>query len=332
MEKGKVDMEQIRRYVRGELSSREMYALERQAEADPMLMDIIRGMEEAPLSAHTDNLADIRSRLATRTGNQATPPVRRLAPAGRWAIAASILAVLSVGTWWFMHEDTAPQRHEAQVAAAPVPPPNAEREVDTPSPEAIAEAEPPIPAAEAASEENQPEQPREERLAMAIPVPVDARTTSSAAESVAVVGYGAQRSLAAKATTEATAPPTNGALARRGEAIATRGLHAMAAGDRAVHDAAPQREIAHNPNDPMPKDGWEAYWKYVKNAVKTAPENEGSVDLTFRVADNGRPKDVVVVKTTNEKLNKFATLIVRDGPAWVPGKNGETKVTLTVAF
>src|SRR5690606_3090789 len=118
MEKGKIDMELIRRYIRGELTPREMYALERHAQTDPMLMDIILGMEEETLAVHDDNLADIRKRIANRTG-QRRATTRRLATAQRWAIAASILAVLWVGTWWFAREGHVEKRRKATVAAIP---------------------------------------------------------------------------------------------------------------------------------------------------------------------------------------------------------------------
>src|SRR5690606_527233 len=101
MEKGKVDLELIRRYVRGELTPREMYALERQAQDEQMLMDIILGMEQEAPQVHGDNLADIRKRIAERF-RRPRAASRRLMPAQRWAIAASILAVLTVGMWWFI--------------------------------------------------------------------------------------------------------------------------------------------------------------------------------------------------------------------------------------
>lgn len=107
MEKGKVDMELIRRYVRGELPPREMYAVERQAEAEPMLMDIILGMEADSLADHDSHLADLRQRITARTttGPQKMA-VRRLAPVQRWALAASILTVFTVGVWWFTRNNT----------------------------------------------------------------------------------------------------------------------------------------------------------------------------------------------------------------------------------
>src|SRR3546814_12672253 len=104
MEKDKVDMELIRGYIRGELTPREMYALERQAQADPMLMDIILGMEQEALDVHDDNLAAIRKRIAERTERRRTI-VRPLVHAQRWAIAAALLAVITVGMWLFTREE-----------------------------------------------------------------------------------------------------------------------------------------------------------------------------------------------------------------------------------
>src|SRR5690606_20432678 len=138
MEKHRVDMELIRRYIRGELTPREMYALERQAQADPMLMDIILGMEQEALDVHDDNLADIRKRIAERTG-QRRATTRRLATAQRWAIAASILAVLSVGTWWFTREGHVEKQREATVAAIPAEAPE-ETPESGPSPRSTAPA------------------------------------------------------------------------------------------------------------------------------------------------------------------------------------------------
>lgn len=98
MKKGKVDIGLIKRYIRGELSPREMYALERQAQDDPALMDVILGMEGEREEVHEANLEAIRKRMVARTGQGR---VRRLTSAQRWAIAASVLVAFTLSTWWF---------------------------------------------------------------------------------------------------------------------------------------------------------------------------------------------------------------------------------------
>ena len=209
MEKGKVDMELIRRYVRGELSPREMYALERQAQADPMLMDIILGMESDTLAAHDSHLVDVRQRIAARTASE--PPktvVRRLAPTQRWAVAASILAILTVGTWWFTRYDTTTQREDTLAAVQEAAPQQQMEKQSAPEPapigvESEADATPPRTPAAIAKATTEPAAVQEaptiaptpeaeapkttkikvERLAMA---PLNARTNATPLDSIAI--------------------------------------------------------------------------------------------------------------------------------------------------
>jgi len=324
MEKGNVDMELIRRYIRGELTPREMYALERQAQADPMLMDIIVGMEQETLDVHGDNLADIRKRIAGRAGQRQTV-IRRLAPAQRWAIAASLLAVLTVGTWWFVREDTVEQ-HEATVAttskrvskapeapAEPSPEPEApaakEREVDT-TPQATARI------ASAEAEVMEYVEKKEERLAMATP------KADTGAEKSTLNAAAAR--LAAAAIDSPVVVVNEQALASRKDGINNRPAAAQA--------AIPDKAISEKQGGPMPTDGWDAYRKYLKDAVKPAQGQKGTVDLIFAIDDDGRPIDIEVTQTTNKDLNTFAILVVRDGPRWLTGASGKRKVALQVKF
>ena len=343
MEKGKVDMELIRRYIRGELTPREMYALERQAQADPMLMDIILGMEQETSDVHNANLADIRERITERSG-QRRVAIRRLAPAQRWAIAASILAVLTVGTWWFTRDDTTEQQREATIAAAPeevrpdaakeaAPPPEpvpliAEREADA-APQRAPTAAPSAGEPAAAAEQ---EERKEERLAVVTP---KADRDEGPLDSVVVVGYsGQKRSVLTGAASRMAAADTpvrvnEEVLAGRTNNIRIRGVGPTPTGNRlSLSDTG----ATERPGDPAPQDGWPAYRQYLKNAVKLAPGKGGTVVLSFTVDDSGRPAAVAVVETSDVALNKFAALIVRDGPRWAPGANNERDVTLRVEF
>lgn len=338
MEKHKVDMELIRRYIRGELTPREMYALERQAQADPTLMDIILGMEQEALVVHDDNLADIRKRIADRTGQrQAT--TRRLATVQRWAIAASILAVLSVGTWWFAREGHVEKQHEAAVATISAEAPE-ETPESGPSPRPIASVtdskadsapQRALEAPAAAVAKKEKEVSKEERLAVVTP-----KADTGLLDQVVVVGYGAQPqsnltgavARVAEAEIDTTVSSGEPLLAARSDGIR---VHSVSARQHAVRPSVTEQEITENPHQPKPKTGWVAYRQYLREAVKPAPR-QGTVALTFRVDDDGRPTGIAVVETTNEQLNKFAILVVRDGPLWLPGTNGGRDVTLRVVF
>ncbi|MFB2119673.1 carboxypeptidase-like regulatory domain-containing protein [Parapedobacter sp. 2B3] len=409
MEKGNVDMELIRRYVRGELTPREMYALERQAQTDPMLMDIILGMEQEAPHVHSDNLADIRKRIAERAAQPRTSS-RRLAPAQRWAIAASVLAVLTVGTWWFTRENTLPERESVAASSKEI-----RQEA---APEIAPSTEPgPSPAEREASAA-----PQQLRTA-----PSTAAASREQEDSVVVVGYGTQRKSAVVGAVTRLAAKENDtpfivgdqALASRTDGIRIRGIgiprHAVhpqpiigKVVDETTHeplagvtiqvtdehtvatdklgrfmaldtsqtltaryigyetqtvriDGRDSVTIALRPNEtglsevvvvgygqrrrrteaenvehteskPIPKDGWDAYRRYLKDAMKLAQGQEGTVHLVFTVDDEGRPTAIKVTETTNNKLNAFATLVVRDGPRWLPGANGERTATLQLTF
>lgn len=312
MEKDKVDMELIRRYVRGELTPREMYAVERQAQANPMLMDIILGMEQEMPDVHSDNLADIRRRIAKRTGRRQTA-ARRLTPAQRWTVAASILAVLTMGTWWFTRQEAVEQR-EATIAAAPE---EAPRET-APETQSVPEPVPPIAKPEASVSERK--ETKDERIAVAA-------TPKAYADAGTPDSGEAARIVAAE-------PDTSGRVSEQVLAAHADGMgfQGMSARQQTARPLAAAKERVEKRGEPTPENGWDAYRQYLKDAMKLAPDEKGKIDLTFTVDDDGRPTEITVAATTNEQLNAFAVLIVRDGPRWLPGTNDERKVTLQLTF
>ena len=82
----------IQRYLKGELSAREMHQLEKTALEDPFLADALEGLEkQAPASQDAD-LDDLRTRLGTRVAE----PVKRRALFFRspWLRAAAALILL----------------------------------------------------------------------------------------------------------------------------------------------------------------------------------------------------------------------------------------------
>lgn len=97
MDKPEYDMKRIRKYLRGELPAREMYDLERQAQDDPFLMDLMEGMELAGDDAvHQANLDEIQHHVQGQVERKAT--VRSFASAWRkWAVAASVVLVGGIG-------------------------------------------------------------------------------------------------------------------------------------------------------------------------------------------------------------------------------------------
>lgn len=108
MSKPGVDIEQIEKYLNGELDAQAMHRLERQALDNPFLAEALEGYQQAGKSQRT-NLADLSARLNQRTKKKETLviPMRYL------SAAASVLIICSAGIWWFTRINTA--QHPAKV-------------------------------------------------------------------------------------------------------------------------------------------------------------------------------------------------------------------------
>jgi len=358
MERDKVDIGLIRRYVRGELSPREMYALERRAQDDPLLMDIILGMEREAQEIHEANVTDIRKRIALRTGRGRT---RQLTPFQRWAVAASVLLALTISTLWFTRQDMLEQSQPTLATTstdtgAQFP----EQSTTTPKSRVAgetAEAKP-TPQSTVPAMEDQVA-PTSKRLAV---VPTEETETADIepAKALAATAIPAMDSPARDTTPLRTAEALSGrvsGVALRREAANSRmaenvremaadslvgtvvdgetqtplqGLDTTALSEVVVvgYGKKSKRETT---SQPEPTNGWRAYNRYLKQGVKSA-EDTGTVTLTFTVDDDGSPTGIQVVHTTHPALVEWAIRLVREGPKWKPSKNGERNVELQVRF
>jgi hypothetical protein len=97
----KPNISQIRKYLNGELDARAMYELERQAQDDPFLMDVIKGMEDG--ENHQHSLDTIERLIDQRVQQDKT----RVIPIYRyWPAAACLLIALGIGSWWLTRNTT----------------------------------------------------------------------------------------------------------------------------------------------------------------------------------------------------------------------------------
>lgn len=191
MGKDKVDIGLIRRYIRGELTPAEMYALERQAQDDPAMMDVILGMESETEEVHGANMEDLRRRIASRTRHGR---VRRLAPIQRWAIAATLLVGFSLGTLWFTQWRSFEQKPE--VASTPTdsgeqrlaPYGTSESHDETASEDAVK-----VPQSEISVRE-EPKAVKQDQKRLALQTKKQAQTTDTL-DQVVVVGFGRQKKM-----------------------------------------------------------------------------------------------------------------------------------------
>jgi len=89
--------------------------------------------------------------------------------------------------------------------------------------------------------------------------------------------------------------------------------------------------------EPEPVDGWTNYNRYMANNInlpadlKSGHEN-GEVQISFDVNDNGEPVNVKVDKSLCKKCDEEAVRLVKQGPKWRQ-KNKKTKrAILTIPF
>ncbi len=99
---------QIKKYLEGKLDTRAMYELERRALDDPFLMDAMEGYETA------GNQNKASAELAAALQHRLQKPKGRIISLSTLAMAASVVAVLTVGGWWIFSR---PAINKAQIAA-----------------------------------------------------------------------------------------------------------------------------------------------------------------------------------------------------------------------
>jgi len=112
----KHDIEQIRKYLNGELDERAMFDLERRAQADPFLWDTLKGMESDD-GSHQTNLDEIDRLIDKRVEKDK----KRIIPL--WTIvsvAASLFIVLGIGGWLLTRQTEKPAIALNQVKKAPL--------------------------------------------------------------------------------------------------------------------------------------------------------------------------------------------------------------------
>lgn len=305
------DISLIRKYLNGELDARAMYELERQAEHDPQLRDMLAGMEMAPPEEHAANLADIRQRLQARITAEKVP-VRRIY-FGRWAAAASVLLVLSIATLFLLRREPGP---EPQTVSAPAAAP----EVEEVTPEA-AESEKPLLARALPEEVAEKGEPVAEHQEVPDPLRDPAPQTLN---EVVVVGYGAQKKESVTGAVTAVSPQdtlsvnANNALAGRVSGIVIRGSNSRnndTSQPQVLDEMVVSRKNTLKKAEPV--NGWKAYRDYLREQAVTAGNKRAAVTVAFRVDTTGAPVQIRIVKSNaDESTNQQAINLIQNGARW----------------
>ena len=101
MSNSNYDIAYLKKYVNGELSPTEMYALEREAQRDPMLADILMGIE---MDQNKTVITTINNQIAQRIEKDNSAKIK-VFDWKRLSIAAAAVIVLGVGLLLYRQQD-----------------------------------------------------------------------------------------------------------------------------------------------------------------------------------------------------------------------------------
>lgn len=83
-----------------------------------------------------------------------------------------------------------------------------------------------------------------------------------------------------------------------------------------------------------PVDGWDKLFAYIKTNNSFAHEKKTGqvVELSFRIAKDGSPADIKVVKAADSKYEEEAIRLILNGPKWEVPKKSRSRMTFQIDF
>jgi TonB family protein len=345
--------EMLQKYLAQSLSPAEMHAVEKAMLDAPFHTEAMEGWVSVPEATPAD-LADLRARLQARVQPRQRQ-VRLLAPALR--VAAAVVALV-VAVWWGRgqwltqgEQATMAKNETAEVSGAVVPMPQdtpdsgmvlakpvTEPENKIKNPKLAEEQKEDLALAQKA--ENQPIE-RESELVQPEVKPVSRIKASTPADSLrGQADELATNSPPAKAPEAELAKPK--ALANRDEQSGALGAtsqrnrkeQAKPAGSTEDLTAVEKKQAdATNKLAPQlaaqPKDGWEAFRAYVRQAAKPGPA--GKVVLAVTITEQGKVGSQTVTQSLDKFRDREAKRLVARYEGWLPAtQNGRALATQLV--
>lgn len=368
MKSNQPDIYLIRKYLNGELDAKAMYKLERQAQDDPMLMDMIMGMEGDHQDADEVSLSEIDDLIRKRVQESKTVKIFAWKP---WAAAASLIFAFMAAFWMFRSPQSPPAKQQMQVKqAAPAEQKNAPVENKAPAPVILPKT--PLQHIQIAKSSVKTMKPELAKISAAIaaaPAPfdqvpakvvVDSAAIARAAElnqyagnatakqlnEVVVVGYGVAKKKEVTSAVSTVKPALNTSpVALQGKTPGT-----MITGDQSMNEVVTvgygikrnnkslQETVVTKNNikasgEAQPAIGWKAYKKYLKENAVLGDGTKGTVVITFSVSTDGLPANLKIVKSLSGEADKMAVSLIYGGSRWIAGKDDPAEeITVKVKF
>ena len=340
----------ILRYLKGEMSPQQMYALEKAALKDPFLAEAIEGFEGAISSTGEENIRKELQSLKAGMDKRSSSKIMAISNYSWIKIAAAAVVIIAAGIFTYtsllpspdgsvlaeqkttsMQEAPSPALKKNDAAAAatieksraiPPPPPTPERE-ETMKPVLSSKQKTPgvnndVGAIRKKNRETFSEKEAEQEE--------DAHAGRT--DSIIVRGYASAPANALQKESS-TAARKAGMKEKKelpaavsSDAMISKELSGKAAGIAITKDA-------------VPKPGWAAFDQYITANKKMALDDtvkNGEVVLSFRVRGKGKPENITVEKSLSAFYDKEAIRLLGEGPSWKLLKSGKAKVSVTIHF
>lgn len=294
-------------YIQGNRKGKEAHRVEKEAMKDPFLADALEGYEKTQ-GNHQREVAKLQrevTRLQKRITNKSANKKPNHLKA--WGIAASILIVVGMGTWYLLGDSLFTKEiYSADILM---------EESELP---AIASIE--LPEANSDSIEIIPQ---ENSLAQVTKKDIEKKDTPKP-EPIVI-----QEDMEVMAEAE--------------EVVTTamsRTITEVSASDTLKNAAVPERQQAkvstENISNPYPTVGMEAYMEYIQRNLKRPTDEEcsnakGPVVVMFKIGQSGRPYNIRVTQGLCSSINQEAIRLIINGPDWKKGATSD-EATITINF
>jgi len=338
----KSDISLIASYLNGELDDRAMYQLERRAQEDPALMDMLIGMEASKEHDDQIDFSTIDQMISNRI--QENKSVKMLSWKS-WVVAASLLLISGITGFLLLRK---PQqiRHDHTLTAI------RKKQAESVIQGTIVEPKSPVHQEDVAilrkhSPLRLPEKPlpvvRDSNTIAAVSVARDSDIFSGQAlNEIVVTGYVAKRKtdITSSSTTMSRPADRQETLAGRVAGIRIRGTNSGEEVNDTLFDTQQSlNEVVVLSTGKKaalrayPLIGWEAYKKYLQQQATLNVGTTGKVTLAFTIDAAGNPVKIRIVKGINDALNNRAIHLVLSGSRWNRGgKDVNKEIRLKIKF
>jgi outer membrane biosynthesis protein TonB len=351
----------IRKYLNGELDASAMYQLERQAQDDPMLMDVIIGMESEDPNGDEVHLNEINQRIKDHVQKK---QVKKIIPWKSWTVAASLLLAVCFITFRLIQgqeevrvagqQKISHKQEKVQIAGdQSISVKNKIKEVN---PNILVDSTQPEYAFKTGKSSKQNLIVKREKEIKAVktlpiqsvrPMPVDSVSIASLARTDSVLYQGnslnevavisqapQQKNLSTRAISlMRSSQDTNMAvLSGKAAGVKIRGSRSITS-NQALNEVVVVGYGAVPSDKVQPIIGWKAYDQYLKEEATLHDQKDGKVTLTFTLASDGTPENFKILKTDNDAIGQKAIQLITLGSKWIAGEDLKSReIKLKIRF